>query len=319
MRKRPSGRAYQELVASIVKAFDPGAQVEVGEWIEGPDGRLDMDVSIRGNFDGRPRLAVIECKDFDVRKTGKVGRPFVDALDSKRSDLHADFALICSNSGFTSDALRKAKRKQIGMISVLRKGDKRVKVRIKEEIYFRIVKLGQQTFSYTGRNLRPKVRLERNDVKYVGRPVDAWLSQRAAFIACSQPTGSGQVNAKFRFAVSAIFDVQGIPTVLDSISVSCSTTSQWFAQTIELDAKKGIYDYLRRRVALVRGANEYLIKGVNFDEGTPIDFTPPKAERGVGLMPGEIDDNMVMVHGTTFSSESEIPDLSPLIVPIDLV
>ena len=81
--RKPSGIAYQELVATMAQAFDPNAKVQVGEWIEGPDGRLDMDVSIRGSLDGRSTLAVIECKDFDIARTGKVGRPFVDALDSR--------------------------------------------------------------------------------------------------------------------------------------------------------------------------------------------------------------------------------------------
>jgi hypothetical protein len=138
--RKPAGTAYQELVATMAKAFDPTANVRAGEWIEGPDGRLDMDVSIRGSLDGKPTLVVIECKDFDLNKTGKVGRPFIDALDSKRHDLEADAAFICSNSGFTEDALNKARRKGIGAISVLAEDDSRVKVVIETEIYFRRVR-----------------------------------------------------------------------------------------------------------------------------------------------------------------------------------
>jgi hypothetical protein len=83
-------------------------------------------------------------------KTGKVGRPFVDALDSKRHDLQADAAFICSNSGFTEDALNKARRKGIGAISVLAAADSRVKVVIEKEIYFRRVLLGERAFTYHG-------------------------------------------------------------------------------------------------------------------------------------------------------------------------
>ncbi len=126
--RKPAGTAYQELVATMAKTFDPAADVRAGEWVEGPDGRLDMDVAIRGRLGGKPTLVVIECKDFDLTKTGKVGRPYIDALDSKRHDLQADAALICSNSGFTVDALNKARRKGIGAISVLSAKDSRVKV-----------------------------------------------------------------------------------------------------------------------------------------------------------------------------------------------
>ena len=103
------GREFQELVAEVARAFDPNSRIEAGEWVRGPDGQLDMDVSIRGTVDGAPFLAVIECKDFNAATTGPVGRQWVDALDSKRLDLGADAALICSNAGFTRDALNKAR------------------------------------------------------------------------------------------------------------------------------------------------------------------------------------------------------------------
>lgn len=83
-RDRP-GTAYQELVASVVKAFDRTAEVRAGEWVEGPDGRRDMDVSVRGTVGGKPILTVIECKDFDPVRNGRVGISFIDALDFKET------------------------------------------------------------------------------------------------------------------------------------------------------------------------------------------------------------------------------------------
>lgn len=79
---RPSGRAYQDLVAYVARSFDSNTEVKTSEWIDGPDGRLDMDVSVRGNIDGKPILMVIECKDYDLTKTGKVDRPLVDGLEA---------------------------------------------------------------------------------------------------------------------------------------------------------------------------------------------------------------------------------------------
>ena len=107
-----TGRTYQRLVAYVVKAIDPGSSVEEGKWIEGPDGRRDMDVVVRGTLEGREFSVLIECKDYDVRTTGPVGIGHVDAIDSKRHDLPVDAAIICSNSGFTAPAIRKAKRKK---------------------------------------------------------------------------------------------------------------------------------------------------------------------------------------------------------------
>lgn len=41
-----AGLDYQDLVALIERAFDPGATVLVSEWIEGPDGSRDCDVLV---------------------------------------------------------------------------------------------------------------------------------------------------------------------------------------------------------------------------------------------------------------------------------
>jgi hypothetical protein len=172
--RKPVGTAYQELVATMAKTFDPTADIKVGEWVEGPDGRLDMDVAIRGSMDGKPTLVVIECKDFDLTKSGKVGRPFIDALDSKRYDLQADAAFICSNSGFTKDALNKARRKGIGAISVLSATDSRVKVVIETEIYFRRVRLGERTITFHGPDVRG-LDIGLHELTYNGTAVDSWM------------------------------------------------------------------------------------------------------------------------------------------------
>lgn len=74
--------------------------------MDGPDGRRDLDVAIRPNGGGSALLAVIECKDWNR----PIGIGFIDALNSKRRDIGAPVAMICSNSGFTADALRKAAR-----------------------------------------------------------------------------------------------------------------------------------------------------------------------------------------------------------------
>ena len=94
------GSEYEKLVGEIACSLYKNAKVKCTQWIKGPDGRRDMDVLIEGVFDGKESRIIIECKDFDLSKTGKVGIPFVDALDSKRQDLNTNYAIICSNSGF---------------------------------------------------------------------------------------------------------------------------------------------------------------------------------------------------------------------------
>jgi len=124
------GDEYQELVGAVAAALDPGASVKMGQWIEGPDGKRDLDVEVRGTIDGSPCFILIECKDWRDR----VGIGVIDALDSKRRDLGADRAIAYSNSGFTAPALRKAARLEIGAASALKAGDGKAKVAIETEI-----------------------------------------------------------------------------------------------------------------------------------------------------------------------------------------
>ena len=89
--RQKRGDAYQFAVAQVAKGIAPAAQVVVGTWFDGPDGRRDLDVAI-WSPDGTVLLAVIECKDWNK----PIGIAFIDALDSKRHDLGAKAAMICS-------------------------------------------------------------------------------------------------------------------------------------------------------------------------------------------------------------------------------
>src|SRR5215472_9562570 len=124
------GDAYQELVTAVMRALEPGAQVTAGEWIEGPDGERDMDVSIRGAADGSSVIVLLECKDH----RRPIGIGLIDAFDSKRRDLEADRAIMYSNSGFTAQAEAKASRVGIDLAAAMAEGDPRVRIRVYREI-----------------------------------------------------------------------------------------------------------------------------------------------------------------------------------------
>jgi hypothetical protein len=324
--RKPPGRAYQHLVATIAKAFDPTANVQAGRWVEGPDGRLDMDVSIEGRVNGRPVRIVIECKDFDLRKTGPVGRPFVDALDSKRHDLSADAAFICSNSGFTRDALRKARRRGIGMISILAKDDNRVKAVIESEIYFRKVAISPNiNLHYNS----PEKRALKdtalhgaafNDLTYNGRSVNAWMYHRVPMIiAANRVLSSGPMTFSFQFKAPTALCCGADRIILDNISISMSTEIRWFSQTVRLNASLGMYDYLRKRVRLPRGQHQYLIENVDFDKGTPLPSAPKIENLGVNRLSGELDIDMVLFEGVDQSiMQTPMPALEDIIVLEDL-
>jgi hypothetical protein len=85
-----AGDQYQELVGTALRALYPAADVTVGEWIQGPDGRRDLDVSVRIVSGDTTRLILIECKDWK----DKVGVPEIDKLESKKHDLKADLTML---------------------------------------------------------------------------------------------------------------------------------------------------------------------------------------------------------------------------------
>ena len=320
--RTPPGRAYQDLVATLVKAFDPTAEVQAGRWVEGPDGRLDMDVSIEGHINGRAVRVVIECKDFDVHKTGPVGRPFVDALDSKRHDLGADGAFICSNAGFTGDALRKARRKGIGMISVLASGDERAKAVIEKEIYFRKVSVGPLTFIHNGRDAESLHDIKHHELTYCGRSVHAWLQRQALNVIVLNTKASGRATATFRFIRPTTFHFGSQLVTLDSIGVSINIETRWFSQRVRLDASMAMYDYLRQRVRFPSGPNEYLIENVNFDTGIPLSAPPEIENIGENLLVGELDVGLLYMEGQgvalVMDTDTMAPRLELLIVAEDL-
>lgn len=95
-----AGDTYQGIVTAVAKAIHPSAEVTKADWVDGPDGRRDMDVAIRYS-NPQPSLVLLECKDWQR----PVGIGAIDALESKRRDLGASKALIYSNSGFTKQAL----------------------------------------------------------------------------------------------------------------------------------------------------------------------------------------------------------------------
>ena len=137
------GKEFQLVVADVVREMDPNATVREGEWVVGPDGRRDLDVVVEGTVAGVVRRVQIECKDYS-NEGRPIGIALIDALDSKHRDLKMDVSMMCSNGGFTDDAIRKAKRLGIGLVGVLRTKDPRIRYRVLDEIYIRRIELGQK-------------------------------------------------------------------------------------------------------------------------------------------------------------------------------
>lgn len=315
------GLPYQDFVASVVKAMDPGAHVETEQWIMGPDGVRDRDVLVSGKIDGRKYSVLIECKDFNPKSTGKVGIEYVDSLDSKRNDVGVDGAVICSNSGFTEGAIRKAKRKQIGLVSILKAGDPRVKVEIQEELYTRKMRVSDIKMHYNSNQTVDSsfLQIPSTEIYYDGLPIANWSMNRiGAIIAANKIIGTANIRAEHRFITPVQFIFQQEPVPIIGLDLRFSVDVNWFSHLVTLDASLGIYDYMRGRVRLAPGQSQYMIKNLDIHDGSPIDFLPEERDLFIGLQPGEIDVDLMLVENLMMYPQDQTPALDAFIVPEDL-
>jgi hypothetical protein len=272
-----AGSLYENLVADILATMSPDAKVQWGQWTESPDGDRDLDVEIRGIIHGEEQFVVIECKDW--KKV--VGIGVVDALDSKRRDINADYALICSNSGFTGPALQKAKRVGIGMIAALKSGDESIKVVIEEEIYTRetTVKNGIATYHFVDESHRNRVPENHNlnDTTYEQLPIVNWLFEQCLILVAQNPNAK-RINAFYSFKEPVTFNFGAVEVLLNAYEIYLQVETVWMSQIISIDASSGIHDFIQHRTIIPPG-QQYKMEGIDIAKWKPIDFVPVEKPR----------------------------------------
>lgn len=176
-RSTKAGRAFESVVADIAREFDPPAHVETNVIVDGPDGRREIDVSITGIVQGLVRKVFIECKDYNPGR-GPLGIAMVDALESKCRDLGYDLCVLCSNAGFTADAVRKAVRTGIALFGALKEGDGRIKYSVLDEIFVLTIDVKNVRVSATYlENFGPEG-INIHSLRFDNKLVQAWLVSR---------------------------------------------------------------------------------------------------------------------------------------------
>jgi hypothetical protein len=307
---------YRQLVASVIYAMDPHSTLSVGSLMDTPDGIRAVDIEVRSSGkDGAPLLTAIDVIDLPSGRQADITA--VDAADSKRTDIKADAMILCSNTGFEQSAISKAKRKNIGLISVLRQGDKRIKAVIEEEIYLRKIDITPVTITWNGDNLQ-NLNPDADVLEYNGGSVGGWVQLKASLTAAMNPELTFPITGTFNFKRATDFYKNGKQITLRSIAASFTPRVQWLSQTVQIDAKAGIYDYVRGRVMLAPGRNSYTITGIDFYHGVPLLTPPPIRALGVGLNPGEaINPLLANVFGAP-EAGTKIAELDDLIRPEDL-
>lgn len=262
------GDDYQELVGAVEKALDPGATVRVGVWVIGPDGRRDLDVEVRGTIEGRPQFIQIECKDW----AKPVGISVVDALDSKRRDFGADRAIIYSNSGFTEPAMKKAARLDIGMASVLKAGDQRIKIVVHKELVAKRLSVDHVRVvlyppSDSGASLPDSWALAK--LAYDELPVQNWLAQHTCKLLTEhEPNGALLFACTFRLRPAWTYANELIEVAAMRVFLQCSRS--WVSQMVREDVTLGVYDHVRKAV-MIPSKQGYYLRCIDREAWLPFD------------------------------------------------
>jgi hypothetical protein len=235
---------YQDLVAAIESSFDPGADVKVSEWVEGPDGERECDVSVRGARQGVHYFALVECKDWKKR----VGIGVVDALDSKRKDLKTDLAAIYSNSGFTAPAVQKASRVNINTFTAFATGDSRSRARGNTLVYgrgVRVVNTIEQVVEPAGQDLPVPEGLGVEDLCFKGQPVHNWIVAQLETLVgehSNRLEQASQLTTMYQFDRILTLDAKGNPYPIIGMQVVVDIAVEWMAKVLEIEVELGRFD-----------------------------------------------------------------------------
>lgn len=325
-RVRKLGDAYQDAVALVAKRIAPSADVQVGQWTNGPDGRRDLDVVIRSNAEGSTPPIVIECKDWNR----PIGIGLIDALESKRRDIGASVAMICSNSGFTADAVRKAARAGIPALAVLIDGDKRVRVVVREQIYTPIVEFLYHETMFHHPFLSDELECALTGLNYTkewtyrDKSLEAWVAAKLLAIA-GYATRPRSFLAKFRFRQPMFLDFRGLNILVNGIDIRAAFTVQWMTQVAEVGASVAMYDYLRKVVIFGPGAHAFQLKNVDavtWGTRVEVENVPPRLLIPLNLRPlPEMPTTMElrMVKNMPPNDPKDAPDIDQFMISEEIV
>jgi Restriction endonuclease len=243
-----AGDEYRELVGNVVRALEPGATVRTEQWIEGPDGDRDMDVEVRGTLNGQPQFVLIECKDH----RRPVGIGYVDAFESKRRDLKPNRSIMFSNSGFTDDALSKARRVGIEMASAMKAMDTMIRGQVDQEVIARrlTMQFGTSTiFPYEGETFDSHEPWQPDGLTFDVLPVVHWFSNKMKSMA-SEHDEAKHLTFSCTLRHEPRWRYRGKPINVGALKFSFTCEKDWVSQKVKTDVTLGYFDHLRGNVVV---------------------------------------------------------------------
>lgn len=257
------GKKYERIVADVVQGLDPDAKIDVGTWIDGPDGSREIDVIVNYLDSDNRRQFILECKDYKRKR--RIGIEVVDAFASKLNDLNASGA-ICSNADFTLPARKKAQRLSIGLIGVFSSDGQGSGYEITETFEWRQIKVQNWNVAcHFASNMVP----DTSDFARVFTPNGNSLLDLGADLLNSGlmkfPVVAGVVN--FKCGLEKPIIVSGSRSfVLKSVEATASIDGVWLRKKCQITMDQGLYNWATRRSLGPNGSFSVSVNQLEFDK-----------------------------------------------------
>jgi Restriction endonuclease len=301
------GMPYQELVAKVERALNPGAEITVNPWVESPDGRRDCDVSIRGSIDGQPIFVFIECKDWRRR----VGVASIDALDSKRNDVGATDTIIYSNSGFSDVALKKAHRKGIITCSAIAEGDERIHVAMTTYVTTKRTHVAQLKLKlFLGAEYEITEQFEPSAISIQGGPLLNWarteIIRVCRLVNQEQPLiDYREIQARYLWDSPMDASIAGASVAIRGVEIFALISSTWLGRQVQSTATLGRFDHETGKLFIPSG-EAMLLGPLDIHDGKwKVLYGPPEEDEAGPLR--------FYAYSTVQEVDGGTPDLTPAI------
>jgi len=263
------GLEYTKVVQELMKVLHPDKTIKINSIINGPDGKREIDVEVRGVFNNKDSFLFIECKDWNR----PVGIEIIDAVDSKGQDLKTDEIIVFSNSGFTKEAINKSLRKNIKICSVLKNKDKIIKIKIYRKALIKTISIENwELIVYPVEEDLNKIPKDWNpveDITYEGSSIIKWISKESKIILrekIKEFSFNKEINllATYCFYNPNIFLIKNKPIILKGLAIKMHIIKKNFLCSIPVDASLGLYNYLSNDV-VVPNKETYFEGPITFD------------------------------------------------------
>ena len=268
---------------------------------------------ITDEVNGDTNLVIIECIDLPLGLKATVD--FVDALDSKRNDLKAEIAILCSNTGFEKITMRKGKRKNIHLISALKADEPNAKAVIKEIVYPCVIKFEGMDFTYKWAkkfgNILEADSFDSKSITFLENPVIDWILQQAGYHLYQNPNNKSlEISNVFEPPIE-VRHGQDI-LLAKEIQIIVRYSTEWYSQKMTIDASLGFYDYLKKRIYLGAEATQSMSVDLNRDLWEPIDFIPTSEDLVVVDRNNYVE--LYIIDGIPPFEPNKLPELNSLAI-----